>query len=432
MKECQVTRLKDAPNFQFNLACGDSLLHGSPSGYQLGLGFHELDHHYQSENVAELRRILKSGQDHAVVANPPYITVKDKALNEAYRERYPEVCHRKYSLAVPFMQRLFDLTRQGGFTGQITANSFMKREFGKKLVESYLPKIDLTHVIDTSGAYLPGFGTPTVILFGQRRQPLKPTIRAVMGIKGEPSTPTDPSHGQVWTAITEQIDQPGSQSLYVSVNESPRSQFGKHPWSIGGGGASELKQLLDDCAAQRLGEFAASIGFGSILGEDDAFSRPSGCSQIRCLPTQLRRPLMEGELVRDWSVTWQQETLFPYDDNIQILDHPAIRQWLWRTRTLLAARLDFSRKTYDEAGRRFWEYHQIPIERNQTSLSIVFSAVATHNHFVLNQGSRVFKQSCPLIKLSGAPTEADYLRILGQINSSVACFWMKQVFHNKV
>ena len=33
----------------------------------------------------------------------------------------------------------------------ITANSFMKREFGKKLIEEFFPKIDLTHVIDTSG-----------------------------------------------------------------------------------------------------------------------------------------------------------------------------------------------------------------------------------------------------------------------------------------
>ena len=37
----------------------------------------------------------------------------------------------------------------------ITANSFMKREFGKKLIEEFFPKIDLTHVVDTSGALHP-------------------------------------------------------------------------------------------------------------------------------------------------------------------------------------------------------------------------------------------------------------------------------------
>ena len=46
----------------------------------------------------------------------------------------------------------------------ITANSFMKREFGKKLIEDLFPKFDLTHVIDTSGAYIPGHGMPTALL----------------------------------------------------------------------------------------------------------------------------------------------------------------------------------------------------------------------------------------------------------------------------
>ena len=147
------------------------------------------------------------------------------------------------------MQRLFRLACDGGFTGQITANSFMKREFGKKLVESYLPKIDLTHVIDTSGAYIPGHGTPTVIFFGRNRKPVAQTIRAVMGIKGEPSTPDDPAQGLVWAAIIQQIDHAGSQSAFVSTNDTPRGQFGKHPWSIGGGGAAELKELLDESAA---------------------------------------------------------------------------------------------------------------------------------------------------------------------------------------
>ncbi|HEY8667121.1 MAG TPA: BREX-2 system adenine-specific DNA-methyltransferase PglX, partial [Tepidisphaeraceae bacterium] len=181
LRECRITKLADAPAFVFNLACGDSLLHGAPGNEQQLLGFHELAHAYQGEDLPELQRILTPGRYHAVVANPPYITVKDKALNQAYRERYPEVCHMKYSLSVPFLQRLVDLTCPNGFTGQITANSFMKREFGKKLVESYLPKIDLTHVIDTSGAYIPGHGTPTVIVFGRGRAPLAPSMRIVMG-----------------------------------------------------------------------------------------------------------------------------------------------------------------------------------------------------------------------------------------------------------
>ena len=84
----------------------------------------------------------------------------------------------------------------------ITANSFMKREFGKKLIEDFFPKVDLTHVIDTSGAYIPGHGTPTVILLGRNRSPMGDTVRAVLGIRGEPSRPAEPAKGEVWTSIT--------------------------------------------------------------------------------------------------------------------------------------------------------------------------------------------------------------------------------------
>ena len=54
----------------------------------------------------------------------------------------------------------------------INANSFMKREFGKKLIEQYLPKWDITHVLDTSGVYLPEHGTATTILMGRHRLPI--------------------------------------------------------------------------------------------------------------------------------------------------------------------------------------------------------------------------------------------------------------------
>ncbi len=157
-----------------------------------------------------------------MVGNPPYITVKDAELNAAYRKRY-DTCHRQYSLAVPFTERFFDLAqaaqngRGAGYVGMITANSFMKREFGKKLIEEFFPRVDLTHVIDTSGAYIPGHGTPTVILFGRNRNPVGDEVRAVLGIRGEPSTPEDPAQGKVWRSIVEHFDNRAGRRMSLSV-----------------------------------------------------------------------------------------------------------------------------------------------------------------------------------------------------------------------
>ena len=53
--------------------------------------------------------------------------------------------------------------------------------------------------------------------------------------------------------------------------------------------------------------------------------------------------------------------------------------------------------------------------------------MATHNHFVLDRGGKVFKQSAPVIKLPERTSENDHLALLGVLNSSTACFWLKQV-----
>lgn len=201
MKAAESSKIKNAPDFHFNLACGDSLLHGTRFEWQ-GQGHQSqlidedpVRHVLEVEDKDKLLKILGQ-QYHVVVGNPPYITVKDQALSRAYRNKYP-TCHRQYSLGVPFTERFFDLTlspkgnRPAGYMGMITANSFMKREFGKKLIEEYITGKDLTHVIDTSGTYIPGHGTPTVILFARNRGPVLDKLRAVLGIRGEPCTPKD-------------------------------------------------------------------------------------------------------------------------------------------------------------------------------------------------------------------------------------------------
>ncbi|MFC0429980.1 Eco57I restriction-modification methylase domain-containing protein [Kutzneria buriramensis] len=159
----------------------------------------------QANALLDDHPLLEAGRYDVVLANPPYITCKDPTDRSAIRAAYPEVCHGKFSLAVPFAVLVHRLARPGGWVGQLTANSFMKREFGRPLVEDYLPSVDLRWIIDTSGAYIPGHGTPTVILISRNQPPSTPTIRVVRGNRGEPCVPADPARGHVWSAIREQV-----------------------------------------------------------------------------------------------------------------------------------------------------------------------------------------------------------------------------------
>src|SRR5262249_25629102 len=69
--------------------------------------------------------------------------------------------------------------------------------------------------------------------------------------------------------------------------------------------------------------------------------------------------------------------------------------------------------------------------RFRTPLSITFAFVATHNHFLLDRGGKGFNRSAPIIKLHSNATEENHLALLGLLNRSTACFWMKQVFPHK-
>ena len=436
LRASDVRRLDDAPAFELRVAAGDSLLHGPRSGlagarqeYLEAVATDPLGHVYRTEDAEALRAIL-GRRYHVVVGNPPYITPKDKAENQEYRKRFGS-CYRQYSLAVPFTERFFDLAHApasgaaepAGFVGMITANSFMKREFGRKLIEEFIPRWDLTHVVDTSGAYIPGHGTPTVILFGLHRGPVARGVRAVMGIRGEPAIPDDPAKGLVWSAIIAQIDQPGSQSEFVSVSDVPRERFQKHPWSIGGGGAAELKERLVEMTPGTLGDLVTEIGFSVVTREDEAFRVGTNAAKRHGVACDHIRLLVAGEEVRDWGIGQSVGSIWPYDpQSLETITEPAIVRFLWPWWSRLASRVAYGKSQIDR-GLQWHEYSMFFRERFRTPLSIAFAFVATHNHFVLDRGGKVFKQSAPVIKLPSDAGEDEHLGLLGLLNSSSACFW---------
>ena len=94
MKVSGTPTMRQAPDFHFNLAVGDSLLHGKRFEGTSGIQSHLIEdddpikHVLEVEDKEKLSKILGQ-QYHAVVGNPPYITVKDKALRAAYKEKYP-------------------------------------------------------------------------------------------------------------------------------------------------------------------------------------------------------------------------------------------------------------------------------------------------------------------------------------------------------
>ncbi len=435
MQACGLLSLDDAPRFRYHLASGDSLLFGRDEDRLFSegdLGDVLSTAAYSSEDRTNLNEILRPGQYDVVVGNPPYITVKDKKLNAAYRRLY-DSCHRKYALTAPFMERFFQLAkpRSGDFPpgriGQITSNSFMKREFGEKLVQEFFPKIRLDLVADTSGAYIPGHGTPTVIIIGRNTRHATGTTRCILGIRGEPSRPSDPGNALVWSSIRNNIDRVGHEDQWITVAELQQQALYAHPWSLSGGAAAPLSESLESGTA-RLADMVESVGFGTITGEDEAyiFDRVAASLKRDTVPV---RQFVEGDRVRDFRVNRPRVAVFPYVNTGSTMDLSRNRTF-WPLRSTLSSGLAFGR-TRTAMGKKWWEYILPNWPRLNAANLIAFAFVATHNHFVLDRGGKVFKQSAPVIKLPEGASEDDHLALLGVLNSSTACFWLKQNSHDK-
>ncbi len=385
---------------------------------------------------AVLRPLLKP-KFQVVVGNPPYITESDDARRNYHREKFSgrpryATAYREYTLASLFIERAFQLSASGAFVGLIVENAFMKWPRGIPLIREVLPAKDLFLVVDTSQAFIPHHGTPTVMLFARNRPPAEKTVRAILGRRGEAGIPADPSRGRVWLGIlAANASTREFEDDFVSLSLLPRERLGKHPWTLRGGGAAELRSLLEQ-DRQSLDQFAASLGIGMISGADSALLQRRGV--LARNHVRNARLLITGEGIRDWAIASEKEVVWPHTlqgDQLDVGEVADVVRFLWAYRQLLRVRRVFG-KPLKSRGLHWWSIKEIYKERLAPGLSLVIAGIATHVQVAIDRESRVCNnRSAPVIKLPSACTEDDHLALLGLLNSSTACFWMKQVFHCK-
>ncbi|MFE3327363.1 BREX-2 system adenine-specific DNA-methyltransferase PglX [Streptomyces sp. NPDC059176] len=437
MAASDVRTLAEAAKYEWpiHLAAGDALIQTRQLGLFDGVGDEDelTSFSYSTEDVHEHPGILHQGRYHVVVGNPPYPPVSDKSLNMLYRELYPS-CSGTYAISVPFAERFFQLAVSGGvddseygYVGQITANSFATREFGAPLIEQYFAhKVELTEVIDSAGAYIPGHSTPTVILIGRPRKGKQRNshIRSVRGIQGEPETPEDAADGLVWGSIVSQIDHPGSCDDWVAVDDLERDRFfSKHPWVLANGGLELIEQIKSASTRTVRSLIDPPVGRAVRVGADEAYIRPMRRTLHTIADKEVLRPLMIGEVVRDWNAIPTEAIWYPHAKGVNPTE---LSQELWPLRQLLRARRTFQGDISD-SGLKWWDYMQHTASAYDSDLSITFAEITTHNQFVLDRGGSVFKQSAPVIKLPSGSSEGEHLHLLAILNSSTVCYWLKQV-----
>ena len=105
-------RLADAPVLPIHVAVGDSLLWRCHSG-SVGCRRHRRPHvPLPHRRLSSSPSILQPAATTSWSATRRTSPSRTRPLNAAYRERY-STCHRQYALAVPFMERFFQLASRG-------------------------------------------------------------------------------------------------------------------------------------------------------------------------------------------------------------------------------------------------------------------------------------------------------------------------------
>ncbi|CAM5514444.1 BREX-2 system adenine-specific DNA-methyltransferase PglX [Streptomyces canus] len=421
-------RLEDVPDLPLVVATGDSLLYGRANPHAgMTAGFDTAD---DVDEYAARHGLLRPASYHVVTTNPPYITVKDKALFTAYRDLY-ESCSGPYPLSVPFTELAFDLALRGktaGHVGLLTSNSFMKREFGRNLIERVLAGVQISHVIDTSGAYIPGHGTPTAVLVGRSRVPDPHVpVHIVVGRQGEPAMPVVPAEGHVWRSLRELAFTAGATSQWAESYLQEREQLSVFPWSLTASAAKDLLRRME--AGGRLRERVVRIGYAANTGSDDLFCATARAFRRSGAEESATVPVLTGSEVRDWSASPTLVAFHPRAMNVRepidLRLFPGHHQRLWPYRTVLRERHGAKRTA------PWYDWHQVTSGWDTHPWSIVFPWVATHPHFSLLRSSAVPLNSAPVIKVSPSDTEDSHLELLGALNSSAVCFWLKQMSQSK-
>jgi hypothetical protein len=438
--------LVGVPAMGFRLAIGDSLL-GVRGGLDQTFDFDEDEagpaFSFGSEDLNEYFEILQPGRYHVVVGNPPYITVRDPALGVLYRLMY-RTAHREFQLTAPFMELMFRLAIRGeqgrgaGFVGQITGNGFMKQEFGRKVIEDLFGghhldnPVDLTEILDTAGAYIPGHGTPTVILIGRRRAPVSGSVRTTVGVRGEPKTPGDPASGLYWSELVANHEKPGFEGAHVAVVQLDRVAIASFPWLLVSPDKAAVFRSMEEATSETLATVVETFGYTGQTNADSAFLADRRALLRRGVEINVVREFVTGEDVRNYIVSPGNFCIFPYrnDKLIAPAAGSGLLSWLWPLRTSTWARATFSRRTYREDGRQWWEWHQVSHGRIGR-WAITYPRVETVQHFAFVRSAPVFNREASFLQLSEKASEEDYLSLLGLLNSSTACFWLKQVCHNK-
>ncbi len=198
----------------------------------------------------------------------------------------------------------------------------------------------------------------------------------------------------------------------------------------------QRRRFAEHCRsrASRLSQLATRIGYYAVTGADEAFTAPARVFRRDGAEPEVTVPIISGSEVRDWGVDRPACAFLPWS-----------RRWGCRRYHELPAPSSSTMAIPNHASRtpRIWQQADHGRRANLVQLasdhvypgahpwSLVFPWVATHAHFAVLRGGAAPLQSAPVVRLPAGAADDDFFALAAALNSSLACFWLKQYSQSK-
>jgi len=341
----------------------------------------------------------ESGGFDAVVGNPPY--VRQEGLGDdkvAFKATY-EVFNSIADLFTYFIERGHVLLRPTARFGMITANKFMRANYGAALRSFLIDKVKLEKLIDFGD--LPVFGDATtypIIILSSN------TLRN--------STPIE--YTLIKSLSFERLDI----AIQSATSRMPESAFNGNNWSLA---ATTDQAVLDKLRTRSipLGDYVSGkIRRGILTGFNEAFiiDRITRDKLIAEDPKsdEVIKPFVVGEDVRKYALDFQNRYLIWTYIGIPIKQYSAIYKHLQQYQPQLEKRWD--------KGQYWWELRHCDYYSEFEKPKIIYPDIAKSCKFAFDTDGNYSINTTYFMSID---TDQEYL--ISVLNSSLIEFFFKTI-----
>ena len=348
-----------------------------------------------------------------VIGNPPYVRQEGLGADKVFFQDLYKVYNGRSDLYTYFIERGHTLLRKNGQFGMITANKFMRANYGATLRSFLITQVKLKKLIDFGD--LPIFDDatayPVIILYEK--------------------TERDSTHIE-YALITETNFENLSGVVQSAIRKMPDTAFSEKSWSLATTSTQTiLDKLQNDELTIPLSIYTNNkIRYGVKTGFNEAFVIDQEIKDklLKQDPksSEIIKPLLVGRDVRRYTIDAKKQYVIFTRRGININEYKAIEQHLLQYKSQLEPKpLDWDNKNQEKwIGRKSGPYKWYEIQDNVGYYTdfekpkIVYPVIALHNRFAFDENGYYAND-----KIFFIPTNDLYL--LSILNSSIMFLFFK-------